>query len=500
MNSDQKTNTLNNRRAFLADTGMGFTGLALGGMLFKDGVARASNNGSGWQAPDGTHHAPPKAKSVIWIFLIGGASHLESFDVKPALNKHAGKTIDEAGYANLINSGLVNRNLGAAQSQKRDIYKGIFPLATGYKTYGQSGLVVSDWFPHLGRCADDIAVVRSMWTQDNNHGAQLTFHTGRNIREGAFPTVGSWISYGLGTANENLPQFVVLGEPSADCCGAAWTHGSAYLGPQHAGVKLKVNPKNPLPFVRPADASMTLEEQAQNFGLLGKLNRLAGVEYPDDKDLQARIKSYELAFEMQTAVPDVVSFRQESQSTLERYGIDQKETKDFGGKCLAARRLVERGVRFIQLFHGYTGSAGAWDSHTNIKANHSRLSKQIDKPISGLIADLKQRGMLDETLILWGTEFGRTPGADLLGRKVGTGRDHHPHGFTVFFAGGGTKPGIVHGATDEIGFHAVEDRHYVTDLHATVLHQIGLDSRRLELPGRKRLDVEHGTPIHSILA
>jgi hypothetical protein len=494
------SNAPESRRAFLADTGMGMTGLALGGMLFRDGVARAANDGSGWRAPDGQPHAQPRAKSVIWIFLIGGASHLESFDVKPALNKHAGKTIDAAGYANLINPDLVNRNLGAAQSQKRDIYKGIFPLATGYQTYGQSGLVVSDWFPHLGRCADDIAVVRSMWTQDNNHGAQLTFHTGRNIREGAFPTVGSWVSYGLGTANENLPQFVVLGEPSADCCGAAWTHGSAYLGPQHAGVKLKVDPKNPLPFVRPADPSMSLEEQAQNFSLLGKLNRLAGVDYPDDQDLQARIKSYELAFEMQTAVPDVVSFNQESETTLASYGIDRKETKDFGQKCLAARRLVERGVRFIQLFHGYRGNAGAWDSHTNIKANHSRLCEQIDKPIAGLIADLKQRGMLDETLILWGTEFGRTPGADLLGRKVGTGRDHHPHGFTVFFAGGGTKPGIVHGATDEIGFHAIEDRHYVTDIHATVLHQMGLDSHKIELPGRKRLEIDHGTPIHSILA
>jgi hypothetical protein len=488
------------RRAFLADTGMGFTGLALGGMLFKDGVARAQNSGPGWRAPDGSHHAEPKAKSVIWIFLIGGASHLESFDVKPALNRHAGKTIDAAGYASLLNPDLVNRNLGAVQSQKRGIYKSIFPLSTGYKTYGQSGLVVSDWFPHLGRCADDLAVVRSMWTQDNNHGAQLTFHTGRNSREGAFPTVGSWVSYGLGTANENLPQFVVLGEPSADCCGAAWTHGSSYLGPQHSGVKLKVDPKNPLPFMRPADPTMSLEEQARNFGLLGQLNRLAGVEYPDDQDLQARIKSYELAFQMQTAVPDVVKFDKESKAVVESYGINEKETKAFGQKCLTARRLVERGVRFIQLFHGHTGSAGAWDSHTNIKVNHTRLCKQIDKPIAGLIADLKQRGLLDETLVLWGTEFGRTPGADLLGRKVGTGRDHHPHGFSVFLAGGGTKPGIVHGATDEIGFHAIEDRHYVTDIHATVLHQMGLDSRKLEVPGRKRLEIDHGEPIHGILA
>lgn len=489
---------LRNRRTFLADTGMGMTGMVLGSMFFKDGAAQAAH--PGWSPPDGNAHWKPKAKSVIWIFLIGGASHLESFDVKPALDKHAGKTIDDAGYADLLKPDLIGRNLGAPQSQKRDVYKSIFPLQTGYQTYGQSGLVVSDWFPHLGSCADDLAIVRGMWTQDNNHGAQLTFHTGRNIREGAFPTVGSWISYGLGTANETLPQFVVLGEPSADCCGAAWTHGSSYLGPRHSGVKLKTDPNNPLPFVRPADPSMSLEEQAQNFSLLGKLNRLSGIEYPEDEMLKARIKSYELAFQMQVAVPEVMKFETENKAIRDLYGLEQKETRDFGQKCLAARRLVERGVRFVQLFHGYTGNAGAWDSHTKIKANHSRLAKQTDQPIAALIKDLKQRGLLDETLVVWGTEFGRTPGADLLNRKVGTGRDHHPHGFTVWLAGGGTKPGFVHGATDEIGFHAIEGRHYVTDLHATVLHLMGLNSHRLEVPGRKRLERDHGEPIHEIIA
>jgi len=294
----------------------------------------------------------------------------------------------------------------------------------------------------------------------------------------------------------------VLGNPSADCCGAAWTHGSSYLGPKYAGVRLKVDAKRPLSFVRSAKENLTIDEQREMFGLLGQLNRAAGIRYPEDKELQARIKSYELAFQMQSTVPEVMNFQQESKSVHSLYGIDQSATKAFGEKCLAARRLAERGVRFIQLFHGYTGSAGAWDSHLDIKGRHSKLAKQVDQPIAGLIKDLKQRGLLDETLVVVGSEFGRTPGAEVRAGSTAakaTGRDHHPHGFNVVMAGGGVKPGIVHGATDELGFHAAEDRHYVTDLHATVLHQLGLDTRKLELPGRKRLDRDFGEVMHKIL-
>ncbi len=484
-----------NRRTFLGDTGMGLTGLALSSMLFKDGVAQA--------ASDPREHFEAKAKSVIWIFFIGGLSHLESFDPKPALNKYAGKSIDETPFAeDVLDKSKINEILLDPSKQTREVYKKVMPLQTGYKHYGQSGLEVSDWFPHMGSCADDICVVRSMWTIDNNHGAQLTYHTGRKITEGAFPTVGAWVSYGLGSANHNLPEFVVLGNPSADCCGAAWTHGSSYLGPKHAGVRLKVDPKQPLSFVRSADAKLTVEEQREMFGLLGQLNRAAGIRYPDDKEMQARIKSYELAFQMQSAVPEVMNFQNETQDTQRLYGIDQSASKAFGAKCLAARRLSERGVRFIQLFHGYSGNAGAWDSHTGIKSRHSKLAKQVDRPIAGLIQDLKRRGMLDETLVVVGSEFGRTPGAEH--RKgnsnvSGTGRDHHPHGFNVVMAGGGVKPGIVHGKTDELGFHAAENRHYVTDIHATVLHQLGLDGRQLEVPGRKRLDRDFGEVMHDVL-
>ena len=206
------------------------------------------------------------------------------------------------------------------------------PLQTGYRKYGESGIEVSDWFPHMGAMADELSVLRGMWTIDNNHGAQLTFHTGRKITEGAYPTVGSWVSYGLGTLNRNLPEFVVLGNPSADCCGAAWTHGSSYLGPRHAGVRLKVDPKNPMSFVTPADKEMTGEEQRENFGLVGQLNRIAGIDYPDDQKLQARIQSYELAYEMQTAVPEVMNFGQEAPHVQKLYGLDQKDNQTIRRK------------------------------------------------------------------------------------------------------------------------------------------------------------------------
>ncbi len=483
------------RRRLLTDCGMGLTGMALGSLLFQDGQAVASE--SGFQP-----HHPPKAKTVIWIFLIGGLSHLESFDPKPALNQYAGMSIDETPFGDrVLNKDKISEILLDPSKQKREVYKKLLPLQVGYQQCGQSGLEISDWFPGLQQRADDLCLIRGMWTIDNNHGAQLTYHTGRKITEGAHPTVGSWVSYGLGTANRNLPEFVVLGNPSADCCGAAWTHGSSYLGPKHAGVRLKVDAEQPLAFVKSADGDLTPAQQEKNFGLLGQLNRIAGVQYPDDEQLQARIKSYELAFEMQTSVPDVMDLQQETNSTRRLYGIDQSASKDFGEKCLAARRMAEQGVRFIQLFHGYRGNAGAWDSHRDLKKNHSRLCKEVDQPIAGLIADLKQRGMLDDTLVVVGSEFGRTPGAEFRDNSTvqGTGRDHHPHGFSIMVSGGGTRPGHVHGATDEIGFHAVEGRHYVTDLHATVLHQLGLDNGRLEIPGRKRLETDIGEVMTDVL-
>jgi hypothetical protein len=476
---------------------MGFTGLALGAMLFEDGVAKADplNPQSAIRNPkSGAPHFAPKAKRVICLFMVGGTSHVESFDPKPELNKWAGKTIAESPYKSTLDSPYLKENLREFLAGNHAVQPKLYRMQVEHRKWGQSGLEISDWFPHIGACADDLAIVRSMWTTDNDHGAQLQFFTGRHALEGGYPTLGSWVHYGLGALNENLPQFVVLGTPLADCCGGVMGHGANYLGPEHAGVRMNVDANNPLPFASPGKDRFH-EEQKAEFDLLGRLNRIAGIEYPDDPAMRARIKSYELAFRMQTAVPDVMRLEEEDAATRKLYGLDNGTTKEFGRLCLAARRLAERGVRFIQVYHGSNGGAGAWDAHSGLKAGHTALSAQTDQPIGALLKDLKQRGMLDDTLVLWATEFGRTPGA-----QGGDGRDHHPYGFSVWLAGGGIKGGIAHGATDEIGFHASEHRHYVTDIHATVLRQLGLDPHRLEIPGRKRLEIDYGQPITEIIA
>jgi hypothetical protein len=476
-----------NRRVFLADVGMGFTGLALSAMLFRDGVARA-----GADTPLLT--GKPRAKSVIWLFMLGGVSHLETFDPKPALNQYGGKTIDESPYNKaVVESPYYRKNVRDFAGTPRALMNKLYPLQVGFKKHGQSGLEISDWWPKLAECADDLAVVRSMWTTDNDHAAQLQFHTGRHVFEGFFPTIGAWVHYALGALSDNLPQFVVLGAPPGDCCGGIATHGASYLGPEHAGVPLAVDPKNPLPFGTPG-ATVTHEERQGQLELLRDLNGLAAAEYPAEPTLRARVKSYELAAKMQLAVPEVMDLQRESPATHRLYGLDNPASRTFGQQCLAARRLVERGVRFVQLYHG-GGGGGSWDAHSKLKQNHASQCAAVDGPIAGLLKDLKQRGLLEETLVVWATEFGRTPGAE-----SADGRDHHPYGFSVWLAGGGIKGGIAHGATDEIGFHAVEDRHYVTDIHATVLHQLGLDPRRLEVPGRKRLEIDYGKPITQILA
>ena len=482
------------RRTFLSDVGMGFTGLVLGTLLQRDGIAGAGAGADSWSPPSGLPHFAPRAKNVIWLFMVGGTSHMESFDPKPELNKYAGKTFVETPFPEVIKSPFLKKNLREFIEGNHKVQPKIYPLQVGYKKRGQSGLEISDWWPHVGDHADDIAVVRSMWTTDNDHGAQLQFHTGRHALEGVFPTIGSWVHYGLGTMNEDLPAFVVLGTPIADCCGGVGGHGASYLGPEHDGVSLSVDPANPLPFARPPKG-VGEAEQKDKFGLLDRLNKMSAVTYPDDPALRARIKSYELAFRMQTAVPEVLKFSTENARTESLYGLDNPTTQAFGAQCLAARRMVERGVRFVQVFHGSNGGAGAWDAHSGLKANHTALCSQVDKPIAGLLKDLKQRGLLDETIVVWASEFGRTPGA-----QGADGRDHHPYGFSVWLAGGGIKGGIAHGATDPLGFHAVDNRHYVTDIHATVLQQLGLDPRRLEVPGQKRLEIDFGHPIREIIA
>lgn len=471
------------RRRFLHGAGLGFGGIALQSMLTRDsfGAGRSLRI-------DGRSQFAPKAKNVIWLFMRGGVSHMESFDPKPMLTKYGGKTIAETPYADvqdperLKNVRVVVVN--DANGQQRNV---IYPLQVGYKKYGESGIEVSDWFPHIGNCIDDISVIRSMWTTDDNHGAQIQFHSGKHRLDPPAPTIGAWVTYGLGSLNDNLPQFVSMGPRFFD------KSDGHYLGPAYDSVKLKVDLDNPLDFAKPA-GDLTHEEQRRSFDLVGRLNRLAARQYPDDSALEARIKSYELAFRMQTEVPDVINFDTESEVTKKLYGLDQKETKSFGEQLLAARRMSERGVRFIQIMHG-GGAAGAWDQHSKLKEKHSELAMQVDKPIAGLLKDLKQRGQLEETLVVFATEFGRTPGT-----QGSDGRDHHPYGFSVWMAGGGVKGGVVHGATDELGFHAVENPHYVTDIHATILHQLGLHSHTLEVPGHKRLDQDFGSVIGEVIA
>jgi hypothetical protein len=467
------------RRIFLADAGMGLAGLALGTLLTPQSIAAVQP------------HFAPKAKRVIWLFMLGGVSHVESFDPKPELNKHAGKQLSETPHRDTLTNPFVKENLKAFVPGQHQIKLTLYPMQTGYQPRGKNGVLVSDWFPHIGSQMHEVSLIRSTWTTDNDHGAILQFHTGRHIFDGYLPTLGSWVHYGLGSLNENLPAYVVLGEPPGDCCGGNGTHGSGYLGPEHAGVSLDVNPETPLPFVSPG-AELSKADQEREFALLRKLNGMSAAEYPQDPALAARIKSYELAFRMQMAVPEAIQFKEESPATRKLYGLDQEITRPFGQVCLAARRLSERGVRFVQVYHG--GAGNAWDAHKDLKKNHSSLAMKVDQPIAALLQDLKQRGLLEETLVVWATEFGRTPGAE-----ASNGRDHHPFGFSVFMAGGGVKAGVVHGATDEIGFHAVENRHYVTDIHATVLHQLGLDPRRLDIPGRKRIDIDYGKPIKEIL-
>jgi hypothetical protein len=472
------------RRSFLADLGMGFTGLALGAMLQRDSFG----NSAQFSAPDGLPHFKAKAKSVIWLFMNGGVSHLESFDPKPMVTKYDGKTIAETPFADVQNPKKLLIERLIVPDQNGNQRNTLYPLQVGFKKHGKSGIEVSDWFPHIARNVDHLAIVRSMWTTDSNHGAQTQFHSGRNMLDGEFPTLGAWVHYGLGSLNDNLPQFISIGAREV------WNRRDGlYLGPAHDAVPLRVDPKNPLDFSEPARA-FPAEAQGVGRELTRQLNALRGVEYPNDPALSARVASYELAFRMQKSLPEVIDYSKEPEHIKALYGLDLPHCREFGSQLLAARRLVERGVRFIQVQHGGV-LAGAWDAHTGLKENHSRLALAVDQPIGALLTDLEQRGLLEETIVVFATEFGRTPGS-----QNSDGRDHHIFGFSVWMAGGGLKRGVVHGATDEIGFHAVENRHYVTDIHATILRQLGLDSRKLEIPGRKRLEIDHGKAIDEIIA
>jgi hypothetical protein len=470
---------LASRRRFLHALTAGCGGLALQSLMAAD------TPGS---PPSGHPHHRPRASRVIWIFLRGGLSHMESFDPKPALNQYAGKTIAETPHREVQSPERLKRVrvvvVNDANGQQRST---IYPLQTGFQQYGQSGAAISDWFPHIGSCADDIAIVRSMWTTDDNHGAQVQFHSGRHMLDPREPTIGAWINYGLASLSDNLPRFVNIGPRFFD------VRDGHYLGPAYDAVNLRIDPANPLAFASP-EIPAPDSVQSDHFQLVRTLDQLAATEYPEDTMLAARLQSYELAFRMQRAVPEMLAFDKEPESVRKLYGLDQKHTESFGRQLLAARRMAERGVRFIQIQHG-DGAAGAWDAHGGLRDNHSRLSAEVDLPTAGLLKDLKARGMLDDTIVVFATEFGRTPGS-----QGSDGRDHHPYGFSIWMAGGGIRGGIVHGSTDELGFHATESPHYVTDVHATIYHLLGINARQLEIPGHRRLDRDYGSVISPILA
>ncbi len=384
------------RRAFLGNMGTGLSGLALTALLERDGLGAGSRR---WRPPSGKAHFPPKAKSVIWLFMRGGFSHLETFDPKPALTKFAGKSISETPWKYVQDPKRLKkvRVVALVNDTRRNK---LYETQVGFKKYGQSGIEVSDWFPHTGGCIDDISVIRSMWTTDDNHGAQVQFLSGRHMLDGRFPTIGAWINYGLGSLNDDLPQFIIMGPRYFS------KRDGYYLGPAYDAVPLKIDPANPLAYAKP-ELDVSREEQQIEFAAIHRLNQLKMKEYPRDATLRARIKSYELAFRMQTAVPEVINFENETKGTQALYGLDNPKTKPFGMQLLAARRFVEQGTRFVQIMHG-AGAAGAWDSHSNLKTRHAALAAQVDRPVAGLLKDLKRRGLLDETIVVFATEFGRT--------------------------------------------------------------------------------------------
>jgi len=451
-----------NRRGFLHQAGGGFFGVAMGALWAEAGEIRGAEAGP---------HFPPKARSVISLFMCGGVSHIDTFDPKD--NKWAGKLIDAVAFGDNV----------------AEIRRPVIHCGRTFTRYGQSGIPVSDWFPHVGGVIDEIAVVRSMWCHEGNHfPAVIETTTGHRGRQFDHPTFGSWVSYALGSANKNLPTFVNIGRPSSP---VQLTGG--YLGATVAATPFQAG-DNPIPNLRPPRGTGAAERE-RRMQALQDLNDEFRTRYAQDSDIAARTKAYELAARMQLSAPRIVDFSDEPRHVLELYGIGEDPTDEFGRQLLLARRLSEQGVRFIQVCHSGGGNGG-WDAHGDINT-HAPLCRATDKPIAGLIRDLKQRGLLDETLVVWTSEFGRSPWS-----QNTTGRDHNPRGYTSWLAGGGVKGGVVHGATDDVGYKAVENPHYYSDLHATVLHQLGLDHRKMEIPvfGRTMRLVEEGHgPIKEIL-
>ena len=462
------------RRQFIASAGAGFGAVALHGMLAES--LQASNSESAFT---GLHH-PARAKSIIFLFMEGGPSQLDTFDRKPLLNELAGQPLPASFKEPLTSMGERKTPLLASQRK--------------WARYGQSGLEISDWFPNVAQHADNLAVIRSCYGEGINHsGGCNLMNTGSTL--GGRPSLGAWVTYGLGTENKDLPAFIVMKDQKATGTNGVRSWGPGFLPATFQGTPVGDGPGDEAIANLSLPNGVSIEQQMEKLALIRQMNELHHARLPDVSTLEARIRSYELAFRMQSEAPEAVDLAQETAATKELYGLNDKQTEPYGKMCLLARRMVERGVRFIQLFSG-TGSG--WDAHSAIEANHTKNCGSVDRPIAGLLTDLKSRGLLDQTLVVWGGEFGRTPMSE-----KGNGRDHNPTGFTMWMAGGGVKGGQVIGATDELGLYAVEQRVHVHDLQASILHLMGLDRLKLSYNYQGRLErptINEGKMIDSLIA
>ncbi len=497
------------RREFVWQTGAGFGAVALSALLDRDGFFQGSAAAS--QPPPVAANPlaakppmfPAKAKSVIFLFMYGGPSHIDTFDYKPAMIGRDNQTVE-----------VKTHGRGGHRNGGR-----IVEPRWKFKQYGQCGKWVSDLFPHLAQHVDDIAFLHSLTADSPIHGSAMLMMNSGKILSGS-PTLGSWVNYGLGTVNEDLPGYVVMLDPSGGPISGAKNWASGYMPASYQGTILRTKGAPILDLQPPA--GVTREMQHDLIQAINQANRahsqrtagrerlagLAGSPAIDqaplargaNSDLAARIASYELAFKMQLSAPEAMDLSQEDQATLDMYGVEQEQTADFGKRCLLARRLVERGVRFVQLYSGGAHNDDNWDAHGNLENNHNLHAGATDQPIAALLKDLKQRGLLDSTLVIWGGEFGRQPTAEY---AEGTGRDHNAYGFTMWMAGGGIRGGVSVGATDELGSAAVEKPMHVKQLHATILHQLGLDPNQLSYfysgLNQKLVGVEHVSPIGEII-
>jgi len=451
--------------------------------ISRRNVLRTAGNGFGAIAAewllqrDATAAIAPKAKSVIFLFMVGAPSSMDLFDPKPALKKYEGQPLPAS--------------FGKVGGQFTDGSNPLLASPWEFKKYGQSGMPVSSLMPNLAECVDDICFVRSFYTESVVHApAMYQVHTGRVLM--GYPSMGSWVTYGLGSATDNLPAYVVMPQPEGTPEGGTPCWGSAFLPAVHQGTLLRPGP-SPILHLKPP-AGVTPERQRRTIDLIQQMNQIDTA--PGDNEMAARIASYELAFKMQTSAPEAVDIAKEPEHIRRMYGIGEKRTQDFGTRCLLARRMVERGVRFVQIYSGGGPVSIQWDAHSHLKANHEKMCGLTDQPVAALLKDLKQRGLLDTTLVIWGSEFGRLPTSE-----SGNGRDHNMHGYTMWFAGGGVKGGQTIGETDEFGLRGVGERYHMRDFHATILHLLGLDQHKLWYlhNGRhEKLTDFGGTPIAKV--